>query len=642
MDGNPGRGARLGLVGLLVTGSMGALACAMAASSGSFVAAGAAAHLVVGTGVWLAILLYEGRRARERADRLELERLTTRAAEGRRSLFGDSQGETPASDSLAASARFRRFGVPALTLSLAASELGLGWLLFSSFPLTDGPQPTLVGAATLCGSAFVLLLLGRYAFALSAQGLPSAAGGGRRATSAALALFVAGLALAAGHALEWERADSVGYLFATVEVLLGLEGLALLLLEVYRPRRAHEEPRPPYDSRLLGLLSAPSDLAKTIAHAVDYQFGFAISQTWFYRFLERRVAPLVLFAAGSFWLLSTLVVVNAHEEAILWRLGTRQAQPLSPGLHLKLPWPVDRVEHVPTGRLRTLVTGGHLEEGTRAEKHEHKEEVLLWTEGGHVGEGDEGETLVLLARTVGASEDAKVTPVNLLAASASLHYQTSDPQAFTSNVAAPHEVLELMTERELSFLLSGADLDELLRSRRGHAEALRDRLQASADRLNLGITIQSASLADLHPPVAVGRAFEETTVALERSHTSVLEAEIYAAGLVPKSRSEAERIKLDARVQAYERVTLAEADAVRFAGLVTVYRASPRLWRTARLLERLVAGAKNKRMVVLARPGTVLTELDLQEKISAEAAGLGQSVLAPPDGEDSTQKKEDE
>jgi modulator of FtsH protease HflK len=639
MDADPDHGARLGLVGLFVTGCLAALAGGVAASSASFAAAGAAAHVAAGAWVWLGILLSEGRKARAEADRLELERLTARSAEGRRSLFlGDPQ---PAQHTAAGDGeRFRKLGVPALTLTLAGFEIGLGWLLLSTRPISnDVAQPTLVGAATLCGLAFVMLLLGRYGFALAARGLPSAAGGGRRASSSALALFGAGLALAAGHALEWSQANNLGYAFAIAEVVLGLEAIALLLLDVYRPRRAGEEPRPPYDSRLLGLLSAPSDLAKTISHAVDYQFGFAVSQTWVFRFLERRVAPLLLFATSSFWLLSVLVVVGPHEHAILWRAGTRHSESLTPGLHLKLPWPLDVVEHVPTGRLHTLVTGGHLEDDDHdddAGPSGHKEEVLLWTEGSHVK--GQGETLVLLARAPATDEapgdDARITPVNLLAASASVHYETEDAQSFISGVAAPHEVLELLAERELSFLLSGADLDELLRSRSGRATELQKRLQETATRLQLGVTIRSTSLADLHPPVPVGEAFEETTVALERSHTGVLNAEIYSAKLVPKSRIEAERIKLDARVQAYEQVVLSEADAIRFAGLIAIYRASPRLWQTARLLERLVAGAKDKRMVVLARPGTVLTELDLQEKISAESTGLGQSVLDPIDADE--------
>src|SRR5690606_13640774 len=128
------------------------------------------------------------------------------------------------------------------------------------------------------------LVLGRYALAIGAAAPDASAAraGGRRAASGALVAFLAGLALAAQAAWGLSRLDLVGYVLAALAATLGLEAALLLLLELYRPRRPGEAPRPPYDSRLLGLLSAPGDVARSIARAVDYQFGFSLSQTWLY------------------------------------------------------------------------------------------------------------------------------------------------------------------------------------------------------------------------------------------------------------------------------------------------------------------------------------------------------------------------
>ena len=110
---------------------------------------------------------------------------------------------------------------------------------------------------------------------------------------------------------------------------------------------------------------------------------------------------------------------------------------------------------------------------------------------------------------------------------------------------------------------------------------------------------------------------------------SVLEAEVYRAARLPQSRSEAEDVRSKARREAHERVVLAEADATRFKALREVHHAAPGVWRNTRLLDSLIAGTKGKRKILIGRPGGVLIDLNLQDKVSAQELGIGQSGFAP-------------
>ena len=67
-----------------------------------------------------------------------------------------------------------------------------------------------------------------------------------------------------------------------------------------------------YESRLVGLLGQPEAIITTAAHALDYQFGFKVSETWFYRFLEKALAWLVLAQLGILVLSSCIVVIPAR------------------------------------------------------------------------------------------------------------------------------------------------------------------------------------------------------------------------------------------------------------------------------------------------------------------------------------------
>jgi regulator of protease activity HflC (stomatin/prohibitin superfamily) len=171
--------------------------------------------------------------------------------------------------------------------------------------------------------------------------------------------------------------------------------LVNFVLDFYRPRTAGGAARAVYDSRLSGLLAEPQGLFRTFAHTMDYQFGFRISETWFFRFLERAFLPLVLVWAVTLYALGSLVVVRPGEAAVIERWGAPRGmtavpsdsagwdaapRPLGPGLHLKWPWPVETVRLLPRGRTRTVFVGFRVRSGEEADAkaRELSRKVVSW------------------------------------------------------------------------------------------------------------------------------------------------------------------------------------------------------------------------------------------------------------------------
>ena len=76
--------------------------------------------------------------------------------------------------------------------------------------------------------------------------------------------------------------------------LLGVEFVISFIIEFYRPRTVREL-RPIFESRLLSLFTEPGGVMRNVALALDYQFGFKVSGTWLYSFMERYFFPVVLF-----------------------------------------------------------------------------------------------------------------------------------------------------------------------------------------------------------------------------------------------------------------------------------------------------------------------------------------------------------
>ena len=159
-------------------------------------------------------------------------------------------------------------------------------------------------------------------------------------------------------------------------ILVGGEILLTALLAAYRPKRPGEIPRPAFDSRFLGLLTAPESLGQVVGELINYQFGVEVSRSWFYQMLGRAVTPLTMFAAAVLLALSTLVIVGPDEQAIVLRFGSLARGPVGPGIHVKAPWPVETAEIYPTGKVLQLTISSD-----KLGRFEKKREGLLWTGG---------------------------------------------------------------------------------------------------------------------------------------------------------------------------------------------------------------------------------------------------------------------
>ena len=131
---------------------------------------------------------------------------------------------------------------------------------------------------------------------------------------------------------EGEPAANAGKYPAMLAVVRAADGTAVSLhrtwltpdatkAKVAQPRR--EIARPSFDSRLLGLITEPGGIAKSIADAVNYQFGFEVSKTWFYQLLQRWLSPIIAVAMAVILLLTSVVIIDADEQVVIERFGNR-------------------------------------------------------------------------------------------------------------------------------------------------------------------------------------------------------------------------------------------------------------------------------------------------------------------------------
>jgi regulator of protease activity HflC (stomatin/prohibitin superfamily) len=567
---------------------------------------------------------------------------------------------------------FEKWFLPVFSAIIATYQLGMGLYLLKAIlaGLDIETKQPLLCAICMTAIAFVSFLVSRYATGMSAplQWKPLRAGGSFLLGTAAIC-FVLAISLALAHFNWYPAVTVIAFVIPILLIVLGAETALNVVLDIYRPRIKGEYSRAAFDSRLLGIISEPGGIFRTAASAIDYQFGFKVSQTWFYRLLEKAIVPLVLFSVVTLYLFSCIVVVNPNEEAIIEHFGNPandadDVRLIGPGLAFKWPWPIDIAYKYPTKKVMELSIGFVPRVDPRT--GEVIPEQLLW---GRAHYEDEYQWLVASEQTSTKAVGGAV-PVSLVMAAVPVQYRIKDLYSFIYNHSEPEKHLVSICYRELTKFAASAkievdneaDLEEsLLGAGRAKAkQILTRRIQAAADEAGLGVEIVFLGLQGIHPPADLAADYQKVVGAFQKKQALILGAQaernrtlstlvgsvedadrLYSLAAEyqrAKEQGDQEQIEklsndLDtsfeqangdifktlrqAQSYAFEKATLAEATGQRFAGQLKAYRAAPDIYVREQVLSAYEGLPENiRKFIVVADPNdTQIIHFDLQEQM---------------------------
>lgn len=555
------RARTVALIGLVFQVLMSALFALLFVWSSSEAMRALAQMTMVGVLIWLTIVLIYHQRVLVREEAFESEQLKKERQAG---LVSGAVFDVEDEALLLARRRLRwmyRWILPGSAVAVIAALAILAlkfWSWWLLTPISSLEWPAAKHADLMVwfmgGAAFLCFLLSRYAIGMARQPewqmLRAGAAYLMGMTLASVAVVAAMAAmLLSDQASPWYTPERVlAYALRYLMLALAVEFTLNLVLDFYRPRTPDEEPRPAFDSRLLGLFTEPGGIARSIAEAINYQFGFEVSSTWFYKLIERSAVPLVGFGVFALLAASCFVFVGQEERVIVERFGKRLEPDLGPGLHVTWPWPLDRVHHVSTQRFEMMKIGKALP----ASENEPKDELILWTN----KHSQEPHLLVLVATPkladyirpqsgtatqpadlappaetpaaipAGTKDTGQAVPVSQLRVSLTLEFEILDAYHWIATYAQPKKVLEAIANREAVRYFASTDVSAALGRERGPIErALWERIQKKADAANLGVKIVHLGLQGVHPPVDVAADFQAVIGAEQRKAATIAEAD---------------------------------------------------------------------------------------------------------------------
>jgi len=251
--------------------------------------------------------------------------------------------------------------------------------------------------------------------------------------------------------------------------------------------------------------------------------------------MGRYVSYLIGFLFVIWTAATSLTQVQSHERAVIFRFGRILEHKPEQGLHIGLPWGIDRVEPAPVGRVRTITIG-------------------------FVDRDDRDDEVIPLGQMLTGDN-------NLINVQASINYRVRADEV--EKYVVQKDTVDTLVARAAESLVAewvaGQKVDDVIRQGKHRlALFLRDRLPERLKAYDLGIDIETASVPDIAPPKDVKDAFDRLGQAQTSIRTKENLALQEAASRMNAAESAALKIKREAHSYANDEHIKAMAEATSF------------------------------------------------------------------------------
>ncbi|CAD85196.1 MULTISPECIES: FtsH protease activity modulator HflK [Nitrosomonas] len=306
------------------------------------------------------------------------------------------------------------------------------------------------------------------------------------------------------------------------------------------------------------------------------------------------VAIVALLALA--WIGSGFYIVDEGQRGVVLRFG-KHVETTMPGLRWHIPSPVEAVESVNIGQVRTVEIGY---------RNNVRSKVLK-------------ESLIL-------TDDENIVDIQF-----AVQYILNSPENFLFNNRDPESTVLQVAETAIRQVIGTSKMDFVLYEGREEVTAKTTELmQEILDRYQIGISINRVTMQNAQPPEQVQAAFDDAVKAGQDRERQRNEGQAYANDVIPRARGGAARLLEEAQGYKQRVVAAAEGDASRFTQVQTEYAKAPEVTRERMYFDTIqqVLSSTSKILIDQEKGGSNLLYLPLDKLIQADSSATRSSVAA--------------
>ncbi len=333
---------------------------------------------------------------------------------------------------------------------------------------------------------------------------------------------------------------NIDRLVAGLIVLLVFSFAIETIVNVIASARKDETPVFKYKSHIIFASLFNASTWRDFAGYLDKQFNLNLSRSTVWRKAYRVFKWGIIIIILAVYFSTCFFTLSSNQEGIIERFGKpiNRGSPIQPGLHVKAPWPVDRIIRVDSRTIRSLNIGNITDKNSFA---------LLWT------------------REHGSEEPFISGDNYYFYPYLTLHYSIKDIFKFRYSYDDVTSLIESQAYQISSQYFARKEFFELSTDMRSDmGDKVTSDLQAKLDELECGVEIHSVNFKDIHPPIFIASSFEGVIAAYQEKQQKISYAQGYQNKEIAESRGEAARMVEAANAYVKDKIGRAEGDAGRF------------------------------------------------------------------------------
>lgn len=271
--------------------------------------------------------------------------------------------------------------------------------------------------------------------------------------------------------------------------------------------------------------------------------GITMRGLWSMRFIKTVLPYSIIAVVLLFWLSTGIVQIEPYQQGALYRFGKLSDDVLAPGIHMTLPYPLDKVEIYDTETLNKLTIG-------YASKEDSDN---LWT-----GTHGTNEHKLLLGN------GNELVSVNLR-----IEYKIGDLNTYLRSASEPSKILEAQAYELITERIIDTDLDTLLSvDRSAFAQEYTDELKERIEKNDIGLEIVTVVLESIHPPLEIAAIYQQIIGAQIEAEAKVKTAQSEAEVTITKAEAEKNASINSANAEYHQKTAAAIADVAEFSASV--------------------------------------------------------------------------
>jgi membrane protease subunit HflK len=241
------------------------------------------------------------------------------------------------------------------------------------------------------------------------------------------------------------------------------------------------------------------------------------------------------------WMLTGVYTVRTDQQAVVTRFGAVAHPRVLPGIHIAMPWPIDRVTRLKVQQSQRLVIGGEAPDSVTGRSQPLQSQFLT------------GDQNIINMRVV-------------------VQYSVGVPIDYLFRNQDVARAVGAAVETALAQRIATRHVDAVLTTEK---QSIQDEVRTAAQNIvneyRAGVLISTVNIENAAPPPEAAGAFRDVASARADSSRIVSEAQGYANDQIPKARGEAQKMLAFAQGYKEKKINEAQGDASRFNQVASEY-----------------------------------------------------------------------